>query len=214
MTPQVVTPACFAPGCMRERRSSTCLWCNKHYQQIQAHGCLPSRSKKDPREVRVVGGFACVDLCNEQGEVLDVGFTDARHADRIAGRCWWRKPHGQTAYACTWVKQPSGKRTYITMGHLIINVPPGKFLEHANRNGLDAREGNLRPATHSENMRNRKVSSLSRSGYKNVIWDARSGQFVIKIIVGADPVLAARAADAALRIAHGDFARMNLDAVS
>lgn len=52
--------------------------------------------------------------------------------------------------------------------------------DHRNGNRLDNRRGNLRPATKSQNMRNKRVSSSSISGYKGVKrngsgWQARIG---------------------------------------
>jgi len=44
--------------------------------------------------------------------------------------------------------------------------------DHRNRDTLDNRRQNLRPATAGENMRNRRKSQSSRSRFKGVVWNA------------------------------------------
>lgn len=49
-------------------------------------------------------------------------------------------------------------------------MPHAENLDHINGNYLDNRIENLRPATHSENMRNSKLRTDNNSGVKGVYW--------------------------------------------
>ena len=76
-------------------------------------------------------------------------------------------------YVCTW---DSNLEKIIKMSHLII----GKNYDHINRNPMDNRKLNLRFATHSENMKNRKRFKNNTSGITGVYfhknkfkWEAR-----------------------------------------
>ena len=50
-------------------------------------------------------------------------------------------------------------------------------LDHINRNSLDNRIENLRPASFSENMSNRKLFSNNTSGCKGVSWHKRKNRW-------------------------------------
>ena len=90
--------------------------------------------------------------------------------------------------------------------------------DHRNGNGLDNRKANLRPATHGENMRNRKLHTNNASGFMGVAreernrnWGARIQANGKRIRLGAfkDKNDAARAYDKAARELHGEFASLN-----
>jgi hypothetical protein len=108
------------------------------------------------------------------------------------------------------------------MHHLVIGTNWGGETDHINRNKLDNRRGNLRRATHSQNMCNRVVKSrLPKSGYRGVVWRVARGKWSACINVKrkehflgyfADKEDAARAYDDAARRLHGEFARLNFPA--
>lgn len=100
--------------------------------------------------------------------------VDASDVERVQGFSWTvrRGKHGH-AYAVT-----KWKTKTLLMHRLILDVPQGHIVDHANNNGLDNRRCNLRVCTHAENMRNRKVHKNSASGRKGVryngnTWEAR-----------------------------------------
>lgn len=88
--------------------------------------------------------------------------------------------------------------------------------DHRSRDGLDNRNGNLRAATHSQNMAN-ALRSRSASGYRGVI--PRGKRYIAILTTGPgkqkylgtfdDPVEAAKVFDEAAFLLRGDFAILN-----
>jgi hypothetical protein len=105
------------------------------------------------------------------------------------------------------------------MHNLVINIPDGMFCDHINRNGLDNRKANLRPATHTQNIwHRRKFKPYSRSKYKGVDfakdmkrWRARIRVNGKRIYLGSfkNELEAAKAYDHAAKKYHGQFASLN-----
>ncbi|WP_426607453.1 HNH endonuclease [Pantoea anthophila] len=58
---------------------------------------------------------------------------------------------------------------------------PDGILDHINRNRSDNRLANLRIATHSQNMQNRKMQKNNKSGYRGVSWDEKYGKWRARI---------------------------------
>lgn len=108
----------------------------------------------------------------------------------------------------------NGKNVRIYLHREILGATAGVFVDHVDGNGLNCRRSNIRPCTHAENMRNRKVAKSNKLGVKGV-W-AKRGAFAAEIqsagvrySLGSYPTLAEAAkayADAALRL-HGKFSR-------
>ena len=90
--------------------------------------------------------------------------------------------------------------------------------DHINGNGLDNRRKNLRPSTRSQNMMNRRKFPGCSSKYKGVNWNKHASQWVSRITKDSQTYLlgyfrnekrAASEYDAAAKLLHGDFARLN-----
>ena len=103
------------------------------------------------------------------------------------------------------------------MHRVILQVPDGKFVDHHNRNGLDNRKANLRPATPAENSWNR-VNTHRKGGsqYKGIIregrkWRAKITHNCIHENLGTfdNELDAALAYDAAAILYHKEFAVLN-----
>ena len=74
------------------------------------------------------------------------------------------------------------KNISIRMHRQILHPPENLFVDHINHNGLDNRKANLRPATRSQNSRNRIIirRKNSTSKYKGVRWDKNKKKWCIK----------------------------------
>jgi len=110
----------------------------------------------------------------------------------------------------------NGKRVKIWMHREILGV--SCEVDHINGDGLDNRKCNLRPASHMENMRNRKPNTVSTSKYRGVYWHKQAKKWRARLRTQGlhlslglfeNEVSAAVAYDnAALRV-FGEFARLN-----
>lgn len=129
----------------------------------------------------------------------------------------WRAERGKgnrTFYAARRERLPSGKSSRVTMHQLLC----GKGCDHIDGDGLNNRRVNLRLATNSQNLANRRIFTVNTSGYKGVAWNKNCGKWQAQIgIEGKTHYLglhvrvedAAIAYDEAARKLFGEFARLN-----
>lgn len=124
-------------------------------------------------------------------------------------------PKRNTRYAHT-ICRIDGKRVQVLMHRLIAGAKRGQLVDHWNGEGLDNQRRNLRKCTHTENMRNRRVSRTNKLGLKGVYADRGRFRAIIMIrkrqlnLGGFDnPSYAARAYDRAATEHFGEFARLN-----
>jgi hypothetical protein len=70
------------------------------------------------------------------------------------------------------------------MHRLILGLAPEDGeVDHRNGNGLDNRRDNLRVATQSQNAKNRRVSSINKSGVSGVFWHNGKQRWIARIQV-------------------------------
>ena len=114
---------------------------------------------------------------------------------------------------------PPGNKETVSL-HLFLwrlwGLPPAEQIDHKNRNGLDCRRANLRPATYAKNQANKAKSKNCRSGFKGVSWQHDMKRWRATIAVDGKkrsigwfdtPEEAHAAYLAAAREAYGDYAR-------
>lgn len=122
------------------------------------------------------------------------------------------------SYVCRYEKRQR-KTVGIFFHREILGAPKDMCVDHINGNTLDNRRENLRLCTHAENMKNRKMHSNNRCGFKGV-WEDRSTKrrspFVAQIRVNGKRIQIGRfqtaelAHKAYLKAAaklHGEFKR-------
>lgn len=100
------------------------------------------------------------------------------------------------------------------MHRILIEVPQGLFVDHINGNGLDNRKINLRVATHSQNMMNRKTHKNNTSGFKGVSWIKRTQKWQAMISTKhlgefKSKTEAVNTYNAAAKKYYKDFAKLN-----
>lgn len=133
----------------------------------------------------------------------------------IAAGGWYVRYSGASIYVARNIPLPNGKRTTQFLHTFLTGWP---LVDHRNGDGLDNRRSNLRPATRSENARNRRPHRNNSSGFKGVSFHITKRRWGAAIKAGGlqqhlgyfpSSEATARAYDAAAVELHGAFARTN-----
>lgn len=95
---------------------------------------------------------------------------------KIKDYCWFKNNKG---YIVTNL-YVDGKQKSLLMHDLIMNCPSNMLVDHKNGSNTvnDNRKSNLRIGTQCDNMKNRKINSNNKSGYKGVILHKKSGKWM------------------------------------
>jgi hypothetical protein len=145
-----------------------------------------------------------------------VAIIDAEDAERILPHKWRTQRDGYAVRRRKVSDPPGGG--LVLMHREVLGVAPDVYVDHVNRNTLDNRKRNLRPATNAENQSNTGLRRDNTSGFRGVNWSGRHERWMVRIRVRGqrqfvglfdDPEEGARAYDQAAILHFGDYAWTN-----
>jgi hypothetical protein len=101
----------------------------------------------------------------------DFAIIDARHATEVGFHNWRALPSRNTTYAVSSGRQGELATLYLhrLIGQL-LGFDSQLLVDHCDRNGLNNSDGNLRPATPTENWHNGKFRHGLRLDAAGFIW--------------------------------------------
>lgn len=102
-------------------------------------------------------------------------YFDLEDYDIIKKYCWHERIDDKDGYHVLCSRNENGK--IIKMSSLLGY----KYYDHIDRNPLNNRKSNLRPATMSENMSNRSLFKNNKSGITGVWWDDKREKWIAYI---------------------------------
>lgn len=145
-----------------------------------------------------------------------VTIVDDADYDYLMHWKWHAVKHGGYSFcAASW---NGGDR--LLMHRLILGLDDSLEVDHRDGNALNNRRYNLRTATRSQNLFNRKVQKNNKSGYKGVYFRNERGTWQATINFEGKmyrlgsyktDVDAALAYDDAAKVFHGEFAKLNFN---
>lgn len=107
-----------------------------------------------------------------------VALVDDEDFERVRLHSWRARwlPRARTFYAVR-TAGPQRARRDVYMHREILSAESRLEIDHADLNGLNNTRANLRTATHSQNMANRRKPSNNTSGFKGVRWRPARGKW-------------------------------------
>ncbi len=127
---------------------------------------------KRVRPIKIEGALAYITLTRGYVAVID-----AADVYLINDRNWCARPRKNgVIYAQSSDWNSCGQKTTVSL-HSKILGERHDFIDHKDRDGLNCRRRNLRPATRSQNSINCKISLANSSGYKGVSFCKRTGRW-------------------------------------
>ena len=118
------------------------------------------------RQIRIEGDVAYVPLTKGYEAIID-----AADVPLVSAWNWYATVGYSTVYARRDI-QRAGERKYIRMHQVILCIEDDRTPDHIDRNGLNNRRANLRPATPLMQRDNQDISIANKTGFKGVSWDA------------------------------------------
>lgn len=101
---------------------------------------------------------------------------------KIMNYTWYAQSERGTYYAKTSDHSGDKHRT-IRMHRLLAGARRGQVVDHADRNGLNNRRSNLRIASLSQNLQNRRgAQKNSKTGIRGVSWWKAGGMWMARVV--------------------------------
>lgn len=160
-----------------------------------------------------------IQITDRHGNLVGRALIDASDLPVVSQHRWHARVGASgVIYAVTNVKAHvrGAPGAQIKMHRLImaeeLSSSPSSEIDHVSRDGLDNRRLNLRLATRAENISNRRVRRVGKSGFVGVYrkgsrWCAKASKKYLGSFATCEE--AARAYDVAVRVQHGEFAAVN-----
>lgn len=105
-------------------------------------------------------------------EVCGIKFSiDTEDAHYLDGSSW--------TPSLGYLRQSSGDEHLFH--RIIMKAKKGQFIDHIDGDKTNNRKSNLRFCTHSQNMKNRKIHSNNKSGFKGVYLVKKTGRWRVQI---------------------------------
>jgi hypothetical protein len=150
-----------------------------------------------------------------QGKVAIVDDEDYDYLNQFK---WFANNNNGKFYVGRSITVSKNKKIRIFMHRFIMKPEKVMVIDHLDGNPLNNQKNNLRICTHAENMRNSKINTNNKSGYKGVSFQENRNNYrasikfnnkTINIGNFINPIDAARAYNAAALKYHGEFANLN-----
>ena len=147
-----------------------------------------------------------------------VAIVDDEDFDYLNQWKWFANNHNGKFYVGRSITVSKNKKIRIYMHRFIMKPEKVMVIDHLDSNPLNNQKNNLRICTHAENMRNSKINTNNKSGYKGVSFQENRNNYrasikfnnkTINIGNYIDPIDAARAYNEAALKYHKEFAHIN-----
>lgn len=154
-----------------------------------------------------------------RGQITIVDAADYEWLNQWNWCASWQRST-KSFYVCRNLPRDGGPRRQVFMHRQILDMAPEDPLQvdHKNRDSLRNTRDNLRKATCSQNLINRRLSSKNSSGYRGVSWSSITKKWQAFVSVRGKSIYlgvfaskedASRAYDEAARQHYGEFAATN-----
>ncbi len=122
-----------------------------------------------------------------QGKVAIVDDEDYPELSKYKWHAWRNQNGDFYAVRSSWQKgKKTSCRVYMHRQILGLEIGDSREGDHRNHNTLDYQRDNLRICTHSQNMRNQKISPNKTSKFKGVSWCNIVKKWVARIYINAE----------------------------
>jgi hypothetical protein len=123
------------------------------------------------RPIRIEGDVAYVPLTKGHEAIID-----AADVPLVSAWNWYAVFAHKTVYAQRDIRTKLEQKR-IRMHRVILPTETGMTPDHIDRNGLNNRRSNLRPATPLMQRDNQDICVANKTGFKGVAWDASRKQY-------------------------------------